>query len=67
MLCSSCKNLNFKIKLKICFRCSYQKEMSSLSVICDTCSENDMQCSFCLRHTRSNFSKPKSGCESCGN
>lgn len=66
MLCQSCSNLLFTYTNRKCLRCQ-GNALTSISVLCETCSNKDKICAVCLKKTENSTAKKISsgGCR-CG-
>lgn len=64
MFCNACNKLMVKYGDKKCLRCQ-GKITTNISVICDQCSNNDKQCSACLKKIQLQ-PKKRAGCGTCG-
>ena len=66
MLCPTCSKLAVVYLNKKCIRCQ-GGVLQNISVICDTCSSREKQCSACLKKVDNNPNKKHyyGGCGSC--
>jgi hypothetical protein len=65
MFCSNCSKLSYQYTTKHCIKCkSYV--YNTISVLCDTCSDNDLICSVCIKKINTIKNKLGGGCNVCG-
>jgi hypothetical protein len=66
MLCPNCSKLTYQYLNKKCLRCQ-GGVLNTISIICETCSARDKQCSACLKKVDNSAVKKNyyGGCGAC--
>lgn len=66
MICSSCSKLSSIATKKQCKKCKTDI-YSNIAVICNSCSDKNNICAYCLKKLLSDSKLRPKGCFSCGN